>query len=280
MKSRKKITNLVIGSEGFVGTPLCQYLIDAGENVIRYDIKRTEAEDARKATLDLDGVDRVYFLAWDVGGSKYLYNADSQLGQMDWDLQLLLNVMPQLQAKKIPFLFVSSQLAEECDTVYGVTKRLGEVWTSHLQGVKVRLWNVYGPIEAPSAKTHVVSDMVRQAVTTGKIKLLTTGEEKRQFINIKDVCRGFHQALSKNHNQNIYDITSFEWTRVLDVAKIIAKYAKAEIITGPTVGKTPLTPLKGRLPGWLPEISLEQGIKTMVNEMKELNKKTKRGKNK
>ena len=40
------ITNLVIGSEGFVGKPLCDYLVAQGEKVVRFDLKRNAAEDA------------------------------------------------------------------------------------------------------------------------------------------------------------------------------------------------------------------------------------------
>jgi hypothetical protein len=78
-------------------------------------------------------------LAWEVGGAKYLYRDDIQFVQLDSNLKLMLNVFPQLQAAKAQFLFVSSQLAEEHDTVYGSTKRLGEVWTHLLGGTRVRL---------------------------------------------------------------------------------------------------------------------------------------------
>ena len=105
--------NLIIGSEGFVGKPFCEYLKQKGEQVVPFDIKRSPEEDGRNATLDLDGIDRVYFLAWDVGGAKYLYRDEIQFKQLDWNLKLMLNIMPQLQDKRTPFLFVSSQLAEE-----------------------------------------------------------------------------------------------------------------------------------------------------------------------
>jgi nucleoside-diphosphate-sugar epimerase len=59
------IKNLVIGSDGFVGKPLCEYLVAAGEEIIRFDIKCSKNEDARLANLPLKEVDRVYF---SVGG--------------------------------------------------------------------------------------------------------------------------------------------------------------------------------------------------------------------
>jgi nucleoside-diphosphate-sugar epimerase len=258
--------NVVFGSEGFVGIPFTHFLKDLGEEVVEFDIKRDSKEDLRYAELDFSGIDRVYFLAWDVGGAKYLYEQDSQFQQLDWNLKLLLNVMPQLQTAKIPFLFISSQLAEEYDTVYGVTKRLGEVWTHLLKGVRVRLWNVYGPIETPSQRTHVVSDFVHQAVLNGRLEMMTTGEERRQFIHIDDVCRAFHRALDLNL-EGVYDISSFEWVRILDIAQIIAEETGAAVIVGDHVGTTPFTPMKGRVPGWLPQVDLRQGLRRMITEL-------------
>jgi nucleoside-diphosphate-sugar epimerase len=255
--------NLVIGSEGFVGRPLCDYLRRQGEEVVRFDVKRGDHEDGRRVRLPLAGIDRVYFLAWEVGGAKYLYRDDVQFLQLDWNLQLLLNLMPQLREVSLPFLFVSSQLAEEYDTVYGVTKRLGEVWTHLLQGVRVRLWNVYGSYEERTERSHVVADFVHQALDNGRIEMITTGEEVRQFIHVDDVCRAFHTALAGRF-QGVYDVTSFEWVRVLDMAKAIAALTGADVIPGTKQGATPVTPMVGKIPGWVPAFDLCQGLAAMV----------------
>jgi nucleoside-diphosphate-sugar epimerase len=239
--------------------------------VVRFDIKRTKSEDAREAQLPLSGIDRVYFLAWDVGGAKYLYREDSQLRQLDWNLKLLLNVMPQLQHRGVRFLFVSSQLAEEYDTVYGVTKRLAEVWTHLLKGVRVRLWNVYGPIEQPTERTHVVSDFAYQAVFNHKIEMMTTGEEQRHFIHIDDVCRAFHLAMSRNL-QGVYDVSSFEWVKVKELAQMIAGMTGADLILGNKVGNTPITPIRGKIPGWHAEVSLQDGLQRLISDMTALRK--------
>ena len=256
--------NLVVGSEGFVGRPLCRYLEQLGEQVVPFDIKRGDQEDGRRVRLPLDGVDRVYFLAWEVGGAKYLYRDDVQFLQLDWNLQLLLNIMPQLRERKTPFLFVSSQLAEEHDTVYGVTKRLGEVWTRLLHGVRVRLWNVYGAYEDQNDRSHVVADFVHQALEHGRIEMMTTGEEVRQFIHVDDVCRAFHAALAGGL-QGIYDVSTFEWIRVRDMAQIIADLTGAEVVPGSRTGSTPITPMVGKIPDWEPSLSLRDGLSRMVD---------------
>lgn len=257
------ITNLVIGSDGFVGAPLCRYLEDSGERALRFDIKRGAHEDARVAHLELVGIDRVYFLAWEVGGAKYLYRNDIQFIQLDSNLKLMLNVFPQLQAAQVPFLFVSSQLAEEYDTVYGSTKRLGEVWTHLLGGVRVRLWNVYGAYEPPSERSHVVADFVWQALHRGEIRMLTTGEELRQFVFIDDVCRAFRQALQQRL-AGVYDVTSFEWVPVRRVADVIAGLTGAKVVPGERRGSTPITPMCGKVPDWTAMVALEKGLAKTV----------------
>jgi nucleoside-diphosphate-sugar epimerase len=264
----KMTKNLVIGSDGFVGTPLCNYLKSCGEEVIPFDIKRGDQEDARLATLPLQGVDRVYFLAWEVGGAKYLYRGDIQFVQLDSNLKLMLNVFPQLQTAQIPFLFVSSQLAEDYDTVYGSTKRLGEVWSHLLKGVRVRLWNVYGAYEPASERSHVVADFIWQALTQGEIRMLTTGDELRQFVYIDDVCRAFHQAIGQRL-EGVYDVTTFEWVSVRRVADIIASLTGAKVVPGERRGSTPITPMRGKVTGWASSVTLEEGLARTVSQFKQ-----------
>lgn len=257
--------SLVIGSEGFLGKALCRFLEMQGERIVPYDIKRTENEDARRSQLPLADVDRAYVLAWEVGGAKYLYRHDTQVLQMHWNVRLLLNVMSQLEDCRIPFVFVSSQLAEVVDSVYGVTKRLGEVWAGLIGGVSLRCWNIYGPLEPATERSHVVSDFVWQAVQAREIRLLTSGEEQRQFIHADDVARAFRHSLDQKLT-GVFDVSSFEWVRVIDVASIIAELTGARVIPGASRGSSQLTANRGKMPGWAPTVGLREGLARMVKE--------------
>lgn len=272
-------TNLVIGSDGFIGTPFCQFLEKKGEKVIRFDIKHGESEDARIEKLPLSSVDKVYFLAWDVGGSKYLYEPKLQKNQLDWNLVLMKNVFDQLEKSKKDFLFVSSQLSEEVDTVYGVTKRLGEVWTDLLGGVCVRVWNAYGYMEGQDVKSHVISDFIYQALKTKKITMMTNGEEWRQFTHIRDLSDAFYMAMHlSDRKKTVYDASSYQWVQIIDVAEMIAKMTGATISKGVHIGHDPLpSGNMGRVPKWLPKIELVDGIAAMVADAKNriLNEKKK-----
>ena len=264
------MTNLVIGSEGFIGKYFCNYLIGLGEKVVHFDIKKDKKEDARLYKFDFKGIDKVYFLAWEVGGAKYLYQKDSQLSQLEWNIKLLTNVIPQLEAQKTKFVFVSSQLSEE-ETVYGVTKKLGEVWSGLLGAVAVRLWNAYGSVEPQSIRSHVISDFVYQAVNFGQIKMLTDGLEWRQFTHLTDICRGLHTAMTAAKlNKSVYDVSSFEWVQVKEVAEMICQITKAKLTYGIKSGHSVFSRNLGRLPEWLPTVSLERGITQMIGQAKKL----------
>jgi len=197
---------LVIGSEWFVGKYFCNFLEKKWEEVIRFDIKRWIKEDARFAKLPLEWVDKVYFLAWEVGGAKYLYRWDTQLHQLKWNVQLLNNVMIQLEKSKTPFIFVSSQLAEE-NTIYWVTKRLWEMWTKQLGGCFLRLTNVYWVVEDENEKSHVISDFINQA-KKWVIKMLSDWKEKREFVHLEDV------------SETLYKMSN-NWISIKEVADMI-----------------------------------------------------------
>lgn len=258
--------HIVLGSDGFIGKYFSDWLKSQGKKVVGYDIKRNTNEDCGLINLKLKKDDIVYFLAWDVGGAKYLYN--NQISQIKNNIDLMKNVFNQLECCGCKFIFISSQLSGT-DSAYGSLKHLGETWTSQLpRGRSIRLWNVYGAYESLSERSHVVSDLIHQALINEEMFLISTGEEKRQFIHINDICEAIIVAL-KSDDKNIYDVTSFEWVRVIDVARIIAKYLNCSIYIGNSIGTTQNVPIKGKLPNWCPKVKLEQGIGDTIRLYKE-----------
>jgi nucleoside-diphosphate-sugar epimerase len=72
---KKKI--LILGSEGQIGSYLSLYLKQKGHNVFGYDIVNSNKQDLRlknnKYFIKLiKKTDFIFFLAFDVGGSRYL----------------------------------------------------------------------------------------------------------------------------------------------------------------------------------------------------------------
>ena len=67
----------ILGSSGQIGTYLTKYLLDRGHIIYEYDIVNSPEQDLRKIpNHNLETIicsaDFVFFLAFDVGGSRYL----------------------------------------------------------------------------------------------------------------------------------------------------------------------------------------------------------------
>lgn len=223
--------NLVLGGAGTIGTALCNYLKKMGEEVTSLDIK--EGFDLRIDPLSpYKDVDYVWFLAWEVGGAKYLGNEKYLVDIIKKNTIICEKVFQFLEDTRLPFMFASSQLAA-ADTPYGVTKLLGEEWTRLLNGQICRFWNVYG-WEEPGEKSHVIPDLILQAITNGKIELLTDGQEQRQFIFMDDCVENMYAIRQAGATR--VDITNQSWVTIEHVASQIAAIHQVPLKLGSKKG--------------------------------------------
>jgi nucleoside-diphosphate-sugar epimerase len=267
--------NLVLGSSGLIGSYLLGYLDYKDEEHIELDIKNSPFQDLRDPTLIVHDkfmqADFVYFLAFDVGGSKYLNSNQNTCQFIQNNLRIMDNTFELLDKYKKPFLFVSSQMASLEESAYGNLKLVGEKYTQSLRGKIARLWNVYG-VQDEGDKAYVITDFIRSALTKGKITMRTDGSEKRQFLHADDCCGALHK-LANSDLQDV-DISSFEWTTILDLAKMIAEKTGAVIETSTnkdSVQRARLAePRRDILSIWKPYIDLNLGLNlTIWNYMKD-----------
>ena len=261
--------NLVLGGSGLVGKGLCKHLESLGEEVINIDIKNGSEFDLR--TMDLApyiNVDYVWFLAWDVGGAKYLTQSKNLLNILKNNTLLCERVFGFLEETGLPFLFATTQLADPNNT-YGVTKLLGEEWTRLLGGKTARFWNVYG-WEEPGERSHVIPDLVIQALTQKHISLMTTGEEERQFIYMEDCAANLVRI--RDSNETDVDLTNGSWVKIKDLAGIIADKLGAKLTLGEVKGyNKKLDPTK--TPSFLKsEIGLDEGLGKIIAQAIEYSK--------
>ena len=64
---------IVLGGSGFVGSYLIKYLSALGHEVVNIDFRDNPKNDLRYLSIpNLHKFDGCFFLAWDVGGAKYL----------------------------------------------------------------------------------------------------------------------------------------------------------------------------------------------------------------
>lgn len=266
--SRSQI--LVLGSEGTIGTALCTLLEKYYYyNVTHYDISITPEHDLRISAPDMSNYDFIFFLAYDIGGSKYLL--EQQTDFIDNNIKIMLNVFEQLRSSKKPFIFASSQM-QNMDNPYGTLKKLGEHYTALLGGISLRFWNVYGPEEI-GIKSHVITDFIHQYKETGHIKLMTNGSEQRQFLHADDcanglICiMGLQLSNSLPTNCKVVDLTNFEWTSIKELAIMITG-SESNITLGTEGDKVQTLknePNQFILKYWRPEISLRDGIQCLMD---------------
>jgi len=266
---------LVLGSAGQVGSALVDFLRSKGETVSEFDLMNGPYQDLRiENAVDhaIENADFVFFLAFDVGGSRYLskYQHDFQFIENNTALQLY--TFRQLKKYSKPFIYASSQMATMSFSPYGACKAIGEAFTKALNGLIVKFWNVYG-IEKEEEKFHVVTDFINTARDNNKIEMLTSGEEERQFLHSQDCSRCLYQ-LSHLYNQipreEELHVTSFEWTKIIDIATIVSShFDNCEIIPSKEKDTVQMgvrnEPNDAILKYWQPQVDVKSGIEKILN---------------
>src|SRR3984893_12752417 len=250
-----QLNELVLGGEGLIGSELIKKLSAAGRRVVSLDLK--SGCDLRQP-LDpkpFEDCDRVWFLAWDTGGAKYLEAEDQQHEQYKNNCELSLRIFDALARTKKPFLFTTSQLAG-LPNAYGTTKLMAWHWTLNLGGKVARLWNVYG-WEHPDTKSHVITDLVLSDLK-GRVKCMTTGDEKRRFLYKTDCVAAIIDLF--DGSLNTAEIAGAEWVTIREVALEIAHQLDVDAEFGQARGsEAPVDPQE-LLPRWAPKVSLREGL--------------------
>ena len=230
---KKKI--LILGSSGQIGSHLEEFLKKKKKyEVLKFDIllgKSFDLRNFRNKNIEkyIKKSDFVYFLAFDVGGSRYLNKYQKTYNFMINNLLIMGNVFKLLKKLKKKFVFASSQMSNMDFSTYGTLKRLGEDITKSLNCLYVKFWNVYG-IEKDFQKAHVVTDFVLMALKKKKIKMLTSGMEKREFLYADDCSEGLFEMMQKFNffaKKGVeLHLTTAKKTRIIDIAKIIKNILK------------------------------------------------------
>ena len=282
MDGQMRIT--VLGSSGQIGAYLSEYLSKKGHIVREFDIVNGIHQDMthipntylRSAIMESDFV---FFLAFDVGGSRYLKKYQHTFDFVNNNTRLMANAFGLLEQYDKPFIFASSQMSNMSYSPYGTLKRVGELYTESLGGLIVKFWNVYG-IEKDHKKAHVITDFIRKGFEDGDFEMLTDGEEVRQFLYAEDCCEGL-EAVMKNYDKfyanDPLHITNFDYTTIREVAIIIENEFRligkpVNIIPGKASDSVQLDKRNEADPFiqkyWSPKTDLVTGISKVFEAMK------------
>ena len=223
----KRVT--ILGSSGQIGAYLTEYLRREDKYDVReFDLVNGEHQDMRTIpSPELHRViqtsDFIFFLAFDVGGSRYLKKYQHTFDFVNNNARMMVNAFGLIEKYKKPFVFASSQMSNMSHSPYGVLKRVGELYTQTLKGLTVKFWNVYG-IEKDHEKAHVITDFIRRGFEEGDFEMLTDGTEERQFLYAEDCCEALETIMESYSDFKPTDalhVTSFNSHSVKDVASHI-----------------------------------------------------------
>ena len=275
----------ILGSEGQIGAYLSEYLTKKGHEVTGVDVVYGPENDLRVTPSTyieskIENADFVFFLAFDVGGSRYLKKYQHTFDFVNNNTRIMANTFRLLERYNKRFVFASSQMSNMSYSPYGVMKRVGELHTTALKGLTVKFWNVYG-IEKDMEKAHVITDFIRRGFEEGEFEMLTDGTEERQFLYAEDCCEALETVMecySDFKPEDPLHITSFNSTCIAKIAALIQGQfnliGRYDVKIKPGLAKDSVQMDKRNeadtyITGWwTPKTGIDQGIAKVFADMK------------
>lgn len=161
---------------------------------------------------------------------------------------------------------------------YAASKAAGEALIqafSSIYGYRpiiLRIFNVYGPKQS-RAYAGVVIEFIRRVLRREPPIIYGDGEQTRDFIHISDVIDAIMKAMSIERARGVFNIGSGKAVTINQLAKLILKTLNREdlkpVYAPPRPGdiKHSIADItkSRKILGFEPKISLEEGIKTLIN---------------
>lgn len=233
---------LVTGGAGFIGSNLVRLLVEQGISVRVLDnlstgyIKNLETLpieliqgdicDADLVQKAVDGMDVIFHLAAHIGNVKSLEHPreDAQINVLG-----AVNLLEAARTAGVRRIVYSSSAAifgelltmpiaedhpQNPDSPYGVSKLAAEKYMltfAKLYGLTViclRYFNVYGIHQRYDAYGNVIPIFANQLVMGRPITIYGTGEQTRDFVNVKDVAKANFLAATQAQQTGVYNLGS------------------------------------------------------------------------
>ncbi len=169
-------------------------------------------------------------------------------------------------------------------SLYGATRLAGEHFCQiyknvfNLKTTIIRFTNIFGVKEAANPKQAGFNYMIAQAVKGHDINLYSNGDFFRDYLYVTDAARACLAIAEKGFAEQIYYVGRGEFIKFRKMAEIVAQQTGVNIkpVEPPDFHKRvgikdfvcDNEPLKKL--GWLPEVSMEEGIKKTIDYYRSL----------
>jgi dTDP-glucose 4,6-dehydratase len=300
-------TALVTGGAGFLGSHLCDRLVEDGYRVICVDSLETgslqNVEHLRGDSfvfinhditehLDVEeSIDVVYHLASPASPIDYLrlplltlkvgsHGTHNALGLAKWKrARFLLASTSEVYGDPLihpqPETYWGNVNPIGPRGVYDEAKRYAEALTMayhRQQGVDtciVRIFNTYGPRMRPH-DGRAIPTFVRQALANEPLTVFGDGSQTRSFCYVDDLIAGLIALAGSGEHLPVNIGNPTEYTLIELAKKVLeATGSQSEIVfealpvDDPKVRQPDITRAR-QLLGWEPQISLEEGLRRLL----------------
>lgn len=293
----KKI--LVTGGTGFIGSHLCDALLEEGAYVTAFD---NLSASSLNNVEHLDENKKFNFILGDVVNrdliEKYVFKSDivfhlaaSNVGNsvifprndMDSNIVGTFNVLWSARKKgNIRVIHASSGSVANPNTPYAISKLAGEQYAKFFAkewGVNltvVRYYHIFGPRQDLKGKCGVINIFLSRILKNSCPSVWGKGKQIKCFTFIKDAINAT-LIVADSNIKDVYDIASETRINIDDLAKIlIYRYADDKnmlpIYNNPKIGENmELYPdvSEVRKLGWKSKYTFEQGLDITEKWVKE-----------
>jgi UDP-glucose 4-epimerase len=223
---------VVIGGSGFLGSHLADALTDAGLAVSIFDVRRSpwlksnqemmvgDVKDENLLHECIEGARYVYHLAGIADIDKAARSPRDTVEQNIIGSTVVLDCC--LLAKVERFLFASTlYVYSQQGSFYRVSKQAVELLIEAyherygLEYTILRFGSLYGP---RAQEWNGLKRYVTQAVREGRIVYRGTGEERREYVHVKDAARLSVEALAPEHANQCLTLTG---TQILNSSELL-----------------------------------------------------------
>lgn len=247
---------IVIGSNGYLGKHLSAFLIEKGWFIYGFDmstsslipISKYQTIDISKKNqlnkVDLTSIDYLFYFS---GLTGTLNSFDKYESYIDINEKGLLHLLDKIRfsKSKLRIIFPSSRLIykgvkntelgesaeKEFKTIYALNKWFGEQAIQHYNNYFNLNYNIfricipYGNLFTKAYSYGTVGFFLGKALSNENIVLYGTGEQKRTFTHVEDICLQIYNSIQNPESINrIFNIAGESFSLFEVAMKIAKKY--------------------------------------------------------
>ncbi len=304
---------LVAGGAGFIGSCIVDTLVESGYKVrVVDDLSSGKRENIKKhmgkdyfelieadiiekgiAQRSVEGVDAVINM---VGKGDLAKSVENPMTYHETNLTGNLNLLIAASKNKIKkFIFASSGAIYTAKAVgviseteqygpsspYAATKVCSEIYCRTfnlvygMECICFRFFNVYGPRRENSTYGGAVTNFMKYVMEGKEITIFGTGEDKRDYVYVKDVARavvlGLKDGVSGEFNVGTGTGTSTNelFSKIEKVLGKKGKVTRAKARAGDSPSRIADISKIGKALGYKPQYSLEKGLEELRDYLKE-----------